>query len=260
MEEEDKNRGLSEWTSSQKPKDYLLPASIVTAALLVSGALVYSAGKSVSGEASAEKASIAGTAERVIRPTQVSLTPVGEKDHVRGERAAEVVVVEYSDLECPYCKQFHNTMKTVVETYGDRVAWVYRHLPIVSLHSKALKEAEASECAEELGGKDAFWKYIDRIFEITPSNNGLDSELLPMIGEAMGMPRTEFEACLSSGRHKARVDEDIKSAEETGARGTPFSVVVNKKGEQFVIPGALPFEKRNPDEVGIKDIIERALQ
>ena len=103
---------------------------------------------------------------------------VTDSDHLRGDPKAKVKVVEFSDLECPFCKRFHVTMQQVIEEYDGKVAWIYRHFPLDSLHSKARKEAEASECAAELGGNDGFWAYIDKLFEITPSNNGLDPNLL----------------------------------------------------------------------------------
>lgn len=103
---------------------------------------------------------------------------VDDSDHLRGDPKASVKVVEFSDLECPFCKRFHLTMQQLMEGYSGKVAWVYRHFPLDSLHPKARKEAEASECAAELGGNDGFWAYIDKLFEITPSNNGLDPNLL----------------------------------------------------------------------------------
>ncbi|OGI95322.1 hypothetical protein A2917_02025 [Candidatus Nomurabacteria bacterium RIFCSPLOWO2_01_FULL_42_17] len=110
------------------------------------------------------------------RPKQIR--PITSDDHILGNANARIVIVEYSDLECPFCKVFHNTMHQVVEKSGGNVAWVYRHYPIPQLHSKAFHEAEATECAWEQKGNDGFWKYIDKLFEITPSNNGLPVERL----------------------------------------------------------------------------------
>src|SRR6185436_7093141 len=86
---------------------------------------------------------------------RVEMEPVTEKDHILGNPNAEVIMVEYSDLECPFCKEFHSTLRRVMNEYGKdgKVAWVYRHFPIDSLHPKARKEAEATECAAELGGE-----------------------------------------------------------------------------------------------------------
>ncbi len=103
----------------------------------------------------------------------INLKPVSLDEHITGNPNAKIVVVEYSDLECPFCKMFQNTMQQIIGENPD-VAWVYRHYPIPQLHPKAFHESEASECAWEQGGNDAFWKYIDHIHQITPSNNGLD--------------------------------------------------------------------------------------
>ena len=70
-------------------------------------------------------------------------------------------------------------MQKIVADYKGQVAWVYRHFPIDSLHSRARKEAEATECANEFGGNTVFWQYLDKIFELTPSNDGLDPAELP---------------------------------------------------------------------------------
>jgi len=112
------------------------------------------------------------------KPLEVELKPVSESDHILGNIAAKIIIVEYSDLECPFCKVFHNTMHQVVKEYAGEVAWVYRHFPIASLHPKAFHEAEATECAWEQGGNEVFWKYMDKLFEVTPSNNGLEESLL----------------------------------------------------------------------------------
>lgn len=98
---------------------------------------------------------------------------VSPGEHIIGNLNGDITIVEYSDLECPFCKRFQTTMHEVLKS-DPNIAWVYRHYPIPQLHSKALHEAEATECAWEQGGNEAFWKYTDRIYEITPSNNGLE--------------------------------------------------------------------------------------
>lgn len=88
------------------------------------------------------------------------------RDHIRGNKKAKVVVIEYSDFQCPFCQRVHPTYKKIVETYGDKVMWVYRHFPL-NFHPKALPAAIASECAYEQGGDDAFWKFTDELFNST---------------------------------------------------------------------------------------------
>lgn len=106
-----------------------------------------------------------------------TIDPVSSDEHIWGDANASIVIVEYSDLECPFCKAFHTTLLEVVKNNPD-VAWVYRHYPIPQLHPKAFHEAEATECAWAQGGNVAFWKYTNKIFEITPSNNRLEESEL----------------------------------------------------------------------------------
>ena len=177
-----------------------------------------------------------------IKNTTSQGRPVSSDDHIIGNMNAKIIIVEYSDLECPYCKVFHNTMHQVVEKSNGNVAWVYRHYPIPQLHSKASFEAEATECAWEQGGNNAFWKYTDRVFEITPSNNGLDATELPKIAEYIGLNVASFNDCLASGKYKFKIDSDIIDGAKAGVNGTPSSFVLVNGKVIDTIPGALPFE------------------
>lgn len=89
---------------------------------------------------------------------------VSEKDHIIGSPDADIVIIEYSDFECPYCKSHHATLKKIVEEYGGKVAWVFRHYPLVELHQNAFEKAIASECISQIKGNDAFWKYTDLLY------------------------------------------------------------------------------------------------
>ena len=184
-----------------------------------------------------------------------ALRPVSEtRDHVRGNPAAPVTVVEYADFECPFCKRFHPTLKRIVDESGGQVSWVYRHFPIDLIHSKARKEAAASECAAELGGNDAFWKFADRFFDLTPSNNRTDLDtVLPKIAPEIGLDGAKFASCLSSGRHDARVQEDEQNAVDTGGNGTPWSIVVTRSGKTYPLSGAQPYSS-------VKRLVDLALR
>ena len=237
----------------------LLPASIVIAALLVSVSLVYNAGKSSSPSTSPTPA---GQQQAAAQPAQqITVKPVTSDDHILGDPNAPVKVVEYSDLECPFCKSFHYTMHQVVDTYGGKVAWVYRHSPLVQLHPKGPKEAEATECAVEVGGNDSyFWKYMDRLMELTPSNNGLDPAILPQIATYIGIDVTKFNTCLSSGKYASKVAQGVTDATAAGLQGTPYSVVLAKNGQKLIINGALPFTSTAAGTPTVKAIIDQALQ
>ena len=169
------------------------------------------------------------------------MEPVPPRDHIRGNPAAPVKLVEFADTECPLCKRFHPTLQRVVDDYPGKVAWVFRHFPIAEIHPKAPKEHEATECAAELGGEPAFWAYLDRLYAITPSNDRLDPAELPRIAQHVGLDRAPFEQCLRSGRHAARVAEDVADALAAGAPGTPYSVIVAPNGRTYAVVGAQPY-------------------
>jgi protein-disulfide isomerase len=168
--------------------------------------------------------------------------PVTARDHLRGNPAAPVKLIEFADTECPLCKRFHPTLKRVVEDYHGQVAWVFRHFPIAEIHPRAPKEAEASECAAGLGGEAKFWEYLDRLYEITPSNNRLDPAELPRIAQHVGLERASFGQCLASGRHAARVAANVADAQAAGAPGTPYTVIVAPNGKTYEVVGNQPVE------------------
>ena len=85
------------------------------------------------------------------------------KDHYRGSTEAQIALVEYSDYQCPFCHRVHPTIKQVAEQYGDKVVWVYRHFPLVSIHPEAMPLATGAECVNKLKGSDAFWQYTDTV-------------------------------------------------------------------------------------------------
>ena len=162
---------VSEPKENKKP-DYLLPASIVIAALLIAGAWVYSAGlKNLNPGNSQAGVNNAPQVGQTANPNDpIPLKPVASDDHIQGNPDAPVKIVEFSDLECPFCKRFNETMRQVMADYGNagKVAWVYRSYPIDSLHPiNGRKAAEAAECAAELGGKEAFWTYVEKYFATT---------------------------------------------------------------------------------------------
>lgn len=177
---------------------------------------------------------------------------IEKDDHVRGNKSAKITIVEYSDFECPYCKMFDSTMKEVSQKYPNDIAWVYRHYPL-SIHPKAQKEAEASECVASLGGESAFWKFTDRIFEITPSNNGLDLAILPQIASDAGVDVAKFNECLSSGKMADVITLHKKSAEALGINATPNSFILFPNGNVVPVQGA-------EDASVIKRIIEEGLR
>lgn len=170
------------------------------------------------------------------------IKPVTDKDHIRGNKNAKIALVEYIDLECPFCKRFHPTMQEIMKTYGDKVRWVYRHFPL-SFHANAAKEAEAVECVAELGDNDKFWTYVDKIFEKTTSNGtGFALDQLGPLAAEVGVNQSAFQNCLDSGKYKKLVDDQIADGASGGVNGTPSTFVIDAKGESKIIVGAQPIE------------------
>ena len=208
-----------------------VPIAIVIAGALIAGAVLYTRSSPSTGVTPGE-------------PQEITLRAVSSSEHILGNPGAKVVIVEYSDPECPFCKSFHGTMKRIMSEYGGNgsVAWVYRHFPIPELHAKAQAEAEAMECAAEIGGNTAFWKFADRLYEITPSNDGLDAAELPKIAAFAGLDAAAFAKCTAERRTKAKVDADHADGVAAGARGTPYSVILTKNGDKVPLEGALPYD------------------
>ncbi|OHA26074.1 MAG: hypothetical protein A3D52_02725 [Candidatus Taylorbacteria bacterium RIFCSPHIGHO2_02_FULL_44_36] len=222
---------------SQPTNRLAIPIAVVIAGALIAAALYFNNAKDVGPNIGANEQT---NKELVVQ--KIEIAAVSAKDHLLGNPDAEAIMVEYSDTECPFCKSFHPSAKKIIDTYGKdgRVAFVYRHFPLYKpdpygqiLHSKAGKEAEALECANELGGGVTFWKYLDRIFEITPSNDGLDPAELPKIAEFAGLNKTAFSSCLNSDKYADFVSKAYDAALKAGAQGTPYTVIVlkNKVGE-----------------------------
>jgi protein-disulfide isomerase len=169
---------------------------------------------------------------------------VDTTDHILGSRYAEVYMIEYSDPECPFCKTYQSTLHQVMQRYStSQVAWVYRPFPLTQIHSKALQESEAAECAGEQGGSASFFAYMDRLYAITPSNNGLDAAELPVIAKDIGLNVGSFTTCLNSGKYASKIQASYKDAIAAGAQGTPFTVFMRRGSSESVsLAGAQPLD------------------
>lgn len=230
----------------QHTNPYLIPLSIIIAGMIigasVGGSLYFSRVNSVTTQ---NQPGQGPTPEEVAKMLE-KLPPVTKADHILGNPDAPIKIVEYSDLECPFCKNFHNTLTKIMEEYGDsgKVAWVYRHYPIDNLHKKARREAYALECANEQGGNDAFWAFMNEVMAVTPSNDGLDLAELPMIAAKLKLNVSEFNSCLESDKFKEKIDAHMSDAIATGGEGTPWSIIVSGIKNQTRIPiyGAYPYE------------------
>jgi protein-disulfide isomerase len=230
---------------------YLLPLSIVLAALIIAGSIIFIK--------KSDTTPVKNTADAAAAQPEVNIKPISTDDHILGNPNAPVKIVEYSDPSCPFCKIFNPTMVQIMDTYGKngQVAWVYRSFPLDKpgtagegkiLHPNAGHEAQALECAASLGGNDIFWAYEKKLYETTPSvtgatPNGLDQKQLPVIAAQVGLDKAAFTTCLDSGKMKDKVEAQYLEGINAGVSGTPYNFIVTSAGKKVIVPGALPFDQ-----------------
>lgn len=142
-----------------------------------------------------------------------------------------ILIEEYFDLQCPFCKRAEDTMRQIDAEYGGRVTRVYKHFPLTQIHPNAQKAAEAVECAREQG---RFTEYKDLLFL---NSYALDVPSLKRYASQMGLNSALFDSCLDGGVMAGRVQSDFNEGTSRGVSGTP-SFFIN--GQQLV--GAQPFQ------------------
>jgi protein-disulfide isomerase len=180
---------------------------------------------------------------RAKTPVRIMLEPPRQQvaaasGAAKGPANAPIEIVEFSDFQCPYCQRANPTVKQVLQTYGDRIHFVYRHFPLGN-HPNARPAAEAAQCAAEQG---KFWEYHDHLFA-NQSRLG-DADLKQSAAE-LGLDSAKFNACVDTHKYKTQVEADMKAGEEAGVNGTPAFFVNGR-----MIGGAQPFDafKRIIDE------------
>lgn len=233
-----------------KTQSYAIPVAIIVGFALIAVAIFFSG----RGNSQAPVAIDTGAenSEQAPQGSLEAINPVSGEDHIRGNPNAPIMLVEYSDYDCPYCRIFHDTLNQVMEEYGEdgRVAWVFRQFPLEQLHPNAPLIAQTSECVAKLGGNDAFWKFNDELNasrDITYDAEGqltgiepTDMTKLPNFVASAGVDQDALDACIASGETRALVEEDFNNAIAIGGRGTPHTIVI-VGDQQGVINGAQPY-------------------
>ena len=212
------------------------------AGLLIAGAVFISGRTPASPQPGGQEADI-----------QAAL-PVTEDDHILGSPNATITIIEYSDIDCPFCKQFHVTMKQIMEEYGASgdVAWVYRHFPLTSIHPNAGRHAIAAECVADIAGNNAFWNFLDILFENAPGNQQTNPNRYAEFAAQVGVSEADLNACMAEDRIREHVEAEFESALAAGATGTPFNIIVVEGQEPVAFSSALPFDQ-------MQNVIEQIL-
>jgi protein-disulfide isomerase len=132
-----------------------------------------------------------------------------------GPRDAKVVIVEFSDFQCPFCQQAQPVIKEILKDYGDKVLFIYRDFPLVANHPDALLAALAGECAHEQG---KFWEMHDKIFA---SQDEINEVNLKTYAVQIGLNSIQFGNCIVSGKYLKEIEEDLTQGYAAGVRATP---------------------------------------
>lgn len=143
--------------------------------------------------------------ERLIRPDS----------HATGDLESPVTIVEFGDLECPMCGLAQKSVHKMLDQYGSRVRFVFRHFPLTGIHPQAEKAAEASECAAAQG---KFWQAEDLFYQ---KQSDLSVNALKNYAAELGLDTNEFDRCLSSGMMASRVEQDVADGKALGVRFPP---------------------------------------
>ena len=164
---------------------------------------------------------------------------------VKGSAAAKVTIQIFSDFQCPFCKKVEPTLAELEKEYGNKVKFVWRHMPL-PFHQDAPLASEAAQEAFAQKGNAGFWKFHDKAFE--GQENGIKRDRLEAIATEIGLDMDKFKAALDSHKHKAKVDADAKVGADGGVSGTPAFVI-----NGYFVSGAQPAP-------AFKKVINRALR
>jgi len=212
-----------------------IPFAIVIGFTMIAIAIFFTSGNSAPEQEA--------TAPDRNQTQQSAIRAISENDYILGNPNAPIVMIEYSDYDCPFCKQFHATMHQILDEYGvtGRLAWVYRQFPLVDLHPNATSLSEAALCVGDIGGNSAFWTFSDIVFESRQDTEFTNITKLPDFAVAAGVDKALFNDCVASDRMLDTLKADMADGLAAGAQGTPYTVI--KVGnQQAVINGAQPYD------------------
>jgi protein-disulfide isomerase len=215
----------------QKP-NYAIPLSIVIAGCMIALAIYFKGAPQKQPE---------------IIPV-ANFMQTSQNDHYLGAdpKTAKVLIVTYSDLECPFCKIFHRSVVPLVAS-STNISLIYRHYPIDSNHKQARAEAEYAACLGQTAGNNAYWNFVNSVFETTKSNDGLDLKTMPDLATKAGADPKAIDACVAAGTGKTIVNADEKTGSASGLKGTPFVIAYDKSaGKAISLMESNPEALTNP--------------
>jgi len=175
---------------------------------------------------------------KVVPSGEASATGQTAPDNwIYGAATARYTLIEMTDTECPYCRQHFPILKGLIDSSGGHINAALLHVPA---HGEASRnQALAVECAGEQGGSEAAWKYVERVFQSTPSNGKGVPGSLTGLATDLGLDGKRFASCLDSIEAVDRVRADLDQALKLGITQTPSTLVLdNETGQSLVLQGA----------------------
>ena len=179
-------------------------------------------------------------------PPEKKHTAVPGRSPSRGDAKAPVVIQEFSDFQCPFCRRVEPTLQGLEQDFKGSIRIVWRHMPL-PFHKYAQLAAEASEEVLAQKGAAAFWTYHDMLYEAQSEPDGLERVNLDVLADKLGLDMARFTAALDQHIHQAKVQEDVDAANTIGINGTPAFVI-----NDYYLSGAQP-------AAAFKKLIKRAL-
>ena len=152
------------------------------------------------------------------KPTKVKVS--FDPARLRGSSQASVVIIEFSDFQCPFCRKVQLTLRNLLTKYAGRVSLAYRDFPLREIHPEAERGAESSRCAGEQG---KFWEYHDLLFA---SPEKLNKDGLVDLARSLNLNEEQFNSCVASGKYRTGIDQDLQDGMRAGVQGTP-SIFIN---------------------------------
>jgi protein-disulfide isomerase len=149
---------------------------------------------------------------------------VGASDHAQGAEDSPVTLVEYGDYQCPYCADMHSMIQSIAAKMGNKLRFVFRHMPLNEVHPYAQYAAEAAEAA---GAQGKFWEMHAAIYE---QQSDLGSDLLHQLAMRLGLDIPRFESDLDARRYRPRVKRDFMGGMRSGVASTPAFFI---NGERY---------------------------
>lgn len=168
---------------------------------------------------------------------QLAAEQVSDGHLLYGDPAARIVLQEYADIECPYCRRMHSGIKQVVDHSQGVIAWEFKHFPLSNHNPAAAVEAQAIECIRESYGNRVAWVAIEKLMAET-KGNGKGLENIATLAQSFGLNGALINTCLASDNHKNTINRDYAEGRNAGISATPALNIIDKQtGRHYLVKG-----------------------